>query len=378
MSAAGERPLRWLLMATHVGPDGQGGGIVRVTTQLAAALERRDDVELHVLATEAAGWFRDRLPEGRVHEAPRLPRLATALVERLGAGALGAGMDVVQGTKHLLPLRRRTGGATTVLTVHDMILLDRAADFDVAKRVLLRRPYLASLREADVLASVSAATADRVAAWVPSARPRTHVVPLATSPTLLDAVPEPVEALRGRPFALVVGDPSPRKNLPLLVDAWPRVVEQVPDAVLVVVGPDSWGATVHGARFDELVRAGSVVRLTGLPDAPLRWCYEQAAVVLCPSLAEGFGLPALEGLDLGAPVVTSTDPALVEVTGDAAPHLPADDPAPWVDAAVSALRRGRAAHDAARGPVPAPRSWDDVAAGTVDAVRAHRAARGGR
>ncbi|MEJ5915907.1 glycosyltransferase family 4 protein [Pseudokineococcus sp. 1T1Z-3] len=370
------RPLRWLVMATHVGPGGQGGGIVRYTTQLAAALERRDDVEVHVLAGEAKEWFRGWLPAERVHAAPRLPRLATALVERLGGGPLGRdGLDVVQGTKHLLPLRRRIGRATTVLTVHDMILLDRPADFDRAKRVLLRRPYLSSLREADVLASVSAATAAGVARWVPEAPTRTAVVPLATSPTLLDAVPEPLPQLAGRSFALVVGDPSPRKNLPLLVDAWPRVVEQVPGAVLVVVGPDSWGETVHGQHFDRLAAAGSLVRLTGLPDAPLRWCYEQAAVVLCPSLAEGFGLPALEGLDLGAPVITSTDPALVEATGDAAPHLPFDDPDPWVAATVAALRRGRAAADverAAAGAVRTPRSWDDVAAETVAAVRARR------
>ena len=367
------RSLRWLLMAAHVGPDGQGGGIVRYTTQLAAALERRDDVELHVLAGEAAAWFRGWLPPERVHAAPRLPRAATALVERLGGGPLGRGeMDVVQGTKHLLPLRRRTGGATSVLTVHDMILLDRPQDFDRAKRTLLRRPYLSSLTEADVLASVSRATADGLARWVPSAPPRTAVVPLATSPTLLTAVAEPVPQLLDRPFALVVGDPSPRKNLPLVVDAWHQVVEQVPGAVLVVVGPDSWGETVHGARFAELVDAGSLVRLTGLPDAPLRWCYENAAVVLCPSLAEGFGLPALEGLDLGAPVVTSQDPALVEATGDAAAHLPGDDPRPWVEQSVAALRLGRAAHDASRGERPAPRPWDAVAAETVAAVRSAR------
>lgn len=376
MSGPGARPtaepLRWLVMATHVGPDGQGGGIVRYTTQLAGALERRDDVELHVLAGEAGPWFGTWMAPERVHAAPRLPRTAAALVERLGGGPLArGGMDVVQGTKHLLPLRRRTGGATSVLTVHDMILLDRPQDFDRAKRTLLRRPYLSSLRQADVLASVSRATAGHLARWVPSAPARTAVVPLATSPTLLGAVPEPIPQLRGRPFALVVGDPSPRKNLPLLVDAWPQVVDQVPDAVLVVVGPDSWGETVHGRRFAELVEAGSLLRLTGLPDAPLRWCYEQAAVVLCPSLAEGFGLPALEGLDLGAPVVTSLDAALVEATGDLALHLPGDDPRPWVAATVEALRRGRAAHDAAA-PERSPRTWDDVAAETVAAVRAAR------
>ncbi len=71
----------------------------------------------------------------------------------------------------------------------------------------------------------------------------------------------------------------------------------------------------------------------------LRWCYENCVVVLSPSLAEGFGLPAVEALDLGAPLVTSLDPALVEVSGDAAEHLPADDVAGWAEAALRHLER---------------------------------------
>jgi glycosyltransferase involved in cell wall biosynthesis len=98
-------------------------------------------------------------------------------------------------------------------------------------------------------------------------------------------------------------------------------------------------------------------------ESQLRWCYENAAVVLCPSVQEGFGLPAVEALEFGARVVTSTDPALVEVTGDRATHLPTQDRRLWVDTIVATLNAG------ARDQRPtSPRTWDDVAAETVMAV----------
>jgi glycosyltransferase involved in cell wall biosynthesis len=104
----------------------------------------------------------------------------------------------------------------------------------------------------------------------------------------------------------------------------------------------------------------------GVSDGTLRWCYENAAVVLAPSLAEGFGLPAVESLDLGAPLVTSLDPALVEVSGDHATHLPFDDVAAWADAALAHLE---ARHRSTQ-VVGQSRTWDDVAAETVAAVMA--------
>ena len=127
-----------------------------------------------------------------------------------------------------------------MLTVHDMILLDRSSDFGLAKRTLLQRPYRASLREADVPVCVSAATRARLGAWEPAAARRAVVTPLASSPTLLGAVATPVPELAaavaaGRPFALVVGDPSARKNVPLVVAAWAQVVRERPDAVLALL-----------------------------------------------------------------------------------------------------------------------------------------------
>jgi glycosyltransferase involved in cell wall biosynthesis len=357
-------PVRWLLMAGHVPPDGRGGGIVRYTVELARALRRRDDVDLHLLTSRDAAGPLAELAGGhdRIVPLPALPDSAIPAFERFRLGRrLGSRFDVVQGTKHLLP---RWVAARTALTVHDLLLFDRPADFPLPKRLLLGRHYGASLRQADSLLCVSAATRDRLVRWDPRLAERAAVAPLTISPQLLGP-PVPVQSLVGRPFALVVGDPSPRKNLAVVVSAWARVVRRRPDAVLALVGPPPWGAESYGPDHAALVATGRVVQLTGVDDGALRWCYENCAVVLAPSLAEGFGLPAVEALHLGAPLVTSLDPALVEVSGEAAQHLPAEDVAGWAEAALRHLDVPARTADRAARP---RRTWDDVAAETVAAV----------
>ena len=352
--------MRYLLLATHVPRSGSGGGIVRYTVELADALHRRADVELHVLAThDGAAFFASLLPVARIHPVPAAPVAVRSLLER--ERPTPGGFDVVHGAKHLVP--RRSRGASTVLTVHDTLLLDRPADFGRAKRLLLRRPYLASVREADVLVCVSRATRARLLDYVPTAGDRVRVVPLAASTALAAAPAEPVPPLVGRPFALVIGDASARKNLQLVVDGWPRVRAAVPRAVLAVVGPPDWGRTHRGSTWAEQVADGAVLPLGHVTDGALRWCYEHASVVLCPSVLEGFGLPTVEALRFGAPVVTSEDPALCEAAGGRGVAVPARDRDAWVRATVAGLCGER------RRPEAAPRSWDDVARETLEAVR---------
>lgn len=359
-------PLRWLLLATHVPEGGVRGGMVRYVVELAAALNARADVELHVLAVPGAVPFFSELLQDRrlVHSAPPLPTPARSLAERstFGLPLLRRGFDVVHGAKHLVP-RRTT--ARRVLTVHDMLLFDRASDFPLLKRTALRAPYRASLRQADVLLCVSAATRARVVAEVPTAAARAAVVPLAMSHRLLAAESTAVPALLGRRFALVVGDPSPRKNLALATAVWSRLAERDPEVVLVVVGPHGWGTDEHGRAHDRLVASGHLLPLGHVDDGVLRWCYEHAAVVLCPSLLEGFGLPVVEAQAFGAPVITSTDPALVEAARGGAVALPptVEHWLPAVGAAMSPHRGEGLARTAAR-------TWAQVADETVVAVRA--------
>ena len=361
-------PLRWSVLATQVPPGGSLGGIVRYTTELITALAARDDVVVSAVTTAAAADTLRELvgPRGQVSTVPSAPTPVLSVAERwLPRRLLPGDPDVVQGTKHLVPARSR---ALRVLTVHDMLLLDRPHDFGTAKRVLLPSAYRASIRDADLLLCVSAATRTRLEAHLPGSSERAEVVHLATSSTLRAATPQPVARLEGTPFALVVGDPTTRKNLRTVMAAWPAVRARHPDAVLAVAGPPSWGRTELGELFDRLVADGAVVALGHIDDAGLRWAYEHAQVVLCPSLAEGYGLPAAEALDLGAPVIISEDPAMQEVcAGRARAVLPATDVDAWSGAVADALDTPRAA-----APPTGPgtgRTWADVAEESVRAVR---------
>lgn len=357
--------LSWLLLATHVPPTGSRGGMVRYVMELAGELAIRPDVELHVLVTPPSRPLMTELlgDPGRVWTVPALPTPVRSLLERPGYGvpALRRGFDVVHGTKHLVP---SAGRGLRLLTVHDMLPMDRPQDFGLLKRRALVGPYRASIRASDVLVTVSRATRDRLLAEEPDVAAKTVPVPLALSSSLATAAPVPVPALEGRRFALVVGDASPRKNLSLLVDAWEHVVAADPGAVLVTVGPHGWGVDDRGVRWNRMVQGGSVLALQQVDDGVLRWCYEHAQVVACPSLLEGFGLPAVEALHFGAPLLTSEDPALVEASGAAAAHLDVRDPGAWVQELVDRLAAPRAHR-----PRERTRTWGDVAEETVRAVQ---------
>lgn len=364
------RRLSWLMLATHVPTSGAGGGMVRYVVELTRALAARPDVDLFVLASPGSRpVFADLIgDDDRVGEAPPGPTVVRSALEREGWGSafLRRRFDVVHGTKHLVP--RRTSGRR-VLTVHDMLMIDLPKDFGFAKRTFLKRPYLASLRQAETLLCVSAATRQRMLEYVPTASERAQVVPLAASSSLLHADAQPVPELLGRQFALVVGDSSPRKNLSFVVDLWPELVARHPGALLAVVGPPSWGASDRGQLYGNLAANGDLIPLGQVSDSTLQWCYRHATVTLCPSRAEGFGLPAVEALAFGSPLITSTDPALCEVSGSRALHLSTTDQTAWVSAIAAVFGRvtqGR--------PVPdeTPRSWHDVAAETVAAVRTTR------
>jgi glycosyltransferase involved in cell wall biosynthesis len=346
--------------------------MIRYVVELARGLQRSAGVELHVIADEgAADWWAEELDSrDRVHPVRSLPVPVTSLLERRGWGlpTTDSTFDVVHGAKHLLP---PASGALRLLTVHDMLPLDRPWDFGAAKRALLRGPYLASVREADAIVCVSAATRDRLCNYVPAAAEKAQVVGLAASSALLSTPSVEVPSLRGSRFALVVGDQSPRKNLPLVIGAWREVVAAVPDAVLAVVGPPGWGTTSLGPGVERLRREGSLQLLGHIGDGELRWCYEHARVAAMPSLLEGFGLPAVEARAFGAPLVTSEDPALGEASDGQARIVSTTRPDLWAAALIEAMSVDRENGSTAAGP---DRSWDDVAGETMAVARAALAA----
>jgi glycosyltransferase involved in cell wall biosynthesis len=352
-------------VAYVAGALGDGGGMARYARELLRALDRRDDVEVVVVIPSAA--------------ASSLPDVATRVIADIvafhGTGPIGRALwerqrlgrvlerldvDVVHGMKHILPRTR----LPTVLTVHDVMPLSRREQFGLAKRLLLPRQYLASIKGADVLLCVSAATARRIVEIDASLGDRIIVSHLGVASALQTAEPHPPATAPNEPFALVVGDLSPRKNMAFLLDIWSDVESATGGLRLLAVGPDGWKSSATRARLTAASSRGEAVWAKHVDDSELRWCYEHAAVVLMPTLEEGFGLPVLEALALGSPVVASTDPALVEASQGRAHHVDVRSRDAWIKAIAATLAAPRPA------PVSDLPTWDQCAATTMAAYRA--------
>ena len=263
-----------------------------------------------------------------------------------------------------MPLR---SAPLRVFWLHDLILLDRPGDFRVGKRLLLRVPFNLSIRGSDAFVTPSAATAARLRVHHPRLAAPVVVQPYALAPNLFESESAPIEALAGRPFAVVVGDLSPRKNLRHVVELWPDVQRRVPDAALAVVGPVGWGHDEGAAALDSLCQRGHAVRLVQLPDAQLRWAYENAACALCPSVLEGFGLPAAEAAAFGTPLITSEDPALNEARNRHGQMVEIADRQGWINAIVARFEEPQLRTS---NPMRMPGvTWDQVADTFVNVVR---------
>jgi glycosyltransferase involved in cell wall biosynthesis len=358
--AAESPPLRVGVLADTID---RPGGIGRYTSELVAALGRRDDVRLIVAAPASAADRVRRLAGDHLLSMLNIPgagQLGIALWERhaIGPQFAKAGAQIVHGTKHLVP---RTP-LPTVLTVHDLMTITRAHESSFAKRMFLPHQYWTSLDQATGLIAASEATRDRLRDLNSAWDEKTVVAPNGLSRNLIETGDKPVAGLVDTRFALVVGDLAPRKNVKMLLDLWPAVAQAAPGFRLVVLGHPGPHSDETTALLAQLEAAGIAVWLRGADDAALRWCYEHATVVLFPTLEEGFGFPLLEALTFHAPVIASTDPALIEVAAgsDEVVHLDATARDAWLDEITAAATRPRAP---VRLPEPPPSAltWEENA-----------------
>ena len=144
-------------------------------------------------------------------------------------------------------------------------------------------------------------------------------VTLEAADVLAEAA-EPMLKLVDKQFIMYVGRPTPHKNLGRLIDAFALLQAAHPDLLLVLAGKKDANYRAHEAA---VVKRGlkNVLFTDFIPDSQLRWLYEHCAAYVFPSLSEGFGLPGLEAMLHGAPVVSSNATCLPEVHGDAAHYF---------------------------------------------------------
>jgi glycosyltransferase involved in cell wall biosynthesis len=216
-------------------------------------------------------------------------------------------------------------GKRTVLTVHDLTF-ERAPDAAPPQLLrFLKRIVPRSVRRATHLIADSQATANDLTALYDAPPERITVIYSGVDARFspLDAPSPALDALRRKyalgdaPFALTVGTLQPRKNHLTLARAFAQVVRRLPNFHLVIAGGKGWmydDVTAEVARLNLNDR----VRFIGfVDDADLPDLYRAARVFAFPSLYEGFGLPPLEAMACGVPVVASNASSLPEVVGDA-------------------------------------------------------------
>ncbi len=339
------------------------GGINRYISELLGELVQRDDIELvPVVSPRGAAWLRQRFPDLNdviVLEGGSVMRRSLRERYLLGRQLRRAKVDLVHATKHIVP---RNVGFPTLLTVFDLFLFTRGSEYDLPHRLLLPAVYRRSLAEADRVIALTNAVRQQLVDKRMVADERVDVVPAAPASALTTADAEVVPSLAHRFFALCVCDLSPHKNVELLLRIWEEVHRRT-GLVLAIIGPDQARSSRLRSRLRDLEHAGLLIRPGFVTNGAVRWCYEHAAIVLVPSLEEGFGLPAVEALQFGAKVITSSDPALVEVSGVATRHIDADDDTAWVDAIVEV-------HEGAKNALSDHLvSWSEVADLTVDVYR---------
>ena len=297
-------------------------------------------------------------------------RARRILAELTWLVARTADVDAVHHLGGRLPGRSRRPAA---VTIHDLQPLLRPENFSPAKRAFMARSLPRTARHADLLVAPSHAVADKLASRLGVDAERLAVVAVGAERSA-DGPNRPTDP----PTVLYPAATYPHKNHLVLVEAFARIADRHPDARLVMTGAPG--------RADGEVRAaasatglGERIALTGrVPAAELDALLAGAAVVAFPSVYEGFGIPVLEALAAGVPVVVGAGTPAAEMAGETTPMGDPSDPAAWAEALDLLLgdtdRRDRVARAGLARVVG--RTWEESAARREDAWRRLLAAGG--
>lgn len=239
--------------------------------------------------------------------------------------------DLVHFTFPQQPVRYR---GRTLTTIHDLTTLrfdnpDKNPLIFKIKRLVFKYVIKKSVRKSERVIVPTEFVKDDIAQFAGISKDKITVTYEAADP-----ITEPADSLRaleGKQFIMYVGRPTPHKNLERLIDAYSKLRAQHPELLLVLAGKkdanysriesDVLSRTIKGVIFTDFVSEGR-----------LRWLYEHCSAYVFPSLSEGFGLPGLEAMLHGAPVVSSNATCLPEIYGEAAHYFDPRDTQAMSDA----------------------------------------------
>ena len=266
----------------------------------------------------------------------------------------------------LLPQRH----GRQVLTVHDLTCLTLPQFHPWRRRALFRFGIRRAVRQADAIIVPSQAAKGDLVTFFPWSEGKIEVIPEAPGEQFVPLGPEQSQPVASRygltygDYLLFVGNVEPRKNLIALIDAYNALRMRMP------VGPDLAIAGGRGWKNGLIHRAaarspfGRDIRFLGyVPEPDLPALMNGAIALVYPSMCEGFGLPPLEAMACGTPVISSNRSSLPEAVGDAALLVDPDDRAALTDAMAAAVSDKALRDDLReRGLQQAKRfSWDETA-----------------
>jgi glycosyltransferase involved in cell wall biosynthesis len=370
-------------------------GVGRYVASLAGALAGLAGPEPESLALIPFSWrgtgdlpsaapTGPRIRHGRRRAPARLLQAAWGRLPWPPVEWLSGPVDVFHATNFVAPPSRR---AATVLTIHDLTYL-RFPELVTPASARYRHLVPRALDRGAVVCTPTTAVATEVADEYGLPPDRLVVTPLGVDPSWHQATPPGPSwlATHGLPdrYLLFVGNREPRKNLPTLLTAYRQLLVGVGVETgltasegagtttrptvppLVLVGPPGWGEALDTAGL-----APDAIRTPGyLPQADLARVVAGATALVVPSWYEGFGLPALEALACGTPVVASDLPALREVLADQGDLVAPGDPAALAGALARILEDpGGEGARAARRTRAAGFTWENCAQATLGAYR---------
>ncbi|MEV8511293.1 glycosyltransferase family 1 protein [Dactylosporangium sp. NPDC051484] len=317
------RPPRVLVDATSVPAD--RGGVGRYVDGLLGALGVLDaDLAVVCQRTDAERYGR-LLPNARIMSAPAAAahRPARLAWEQTGLPMLAqqVGAQVLHSPFYTCPLR---AGCPVTVTVHDATFFTEPEHYDKSRRTFFRSAIKTSLRRASRVIVPSKATRDELIRLLDADPTRIDVAYHGVEPEAFHAPSEDEKArvrarlgLGSTEYVAFLGAKEPRKNVPSLIRGWISAVRDREDPpALVVAGGQGHDDEIDGA-IAEVPSNLRLLRPGYLRYADLPGFLGGAVVAAYPSFGEGFGLPILEAMACGAPVLTTPRLSLPEVGGDA-------------------------------------------------------------
>lgn len=305
-------------------------GAGRYSIEIARALAQRDDITTTLFARRAdqRRWEQLRLEHQEnvrlIADAPRSRPLRLLYAEfGLGRDArrLRPALSVFHGPHYQMP---RALIVPAVVTIHDLTFVEHPEWHERSKVVLFRRAMKYSAAHAKVIVCVSQHTATRFSEhFHPEGEVRviTHGVDHKRFHPGVDAAADDAVILAlgiHVPYLVHVGTLEPRKNIPNLIRAFDVVADTHRDLSLVLAGQLAWGRDELLRAIAESRHADRIIQLGYIRDDCVAPLLRRAVAVAYPSIEEGFGLPALEALACGSPLVTTIGSVMAEFAGDAA------------------------------------------------------------